>query len=387
MTETGRPQHDGRYCEKLMKNAGIQVDTPEVLLSHHGLLEVCSFERIKCMEALWLNDNLLTKVEGLDTNMQLKALYLHNNRINTLKGSLRFLRHIEMLSLQNNRLTDLEATLKLMQHLTRLEELDLSGNPLANELNYRPRVIYRFPKLKVLDRHVIEWEERQAAKEMFEGKKMSNLGFMKRKPLWKNPPTQPLACLSVLTKEMYKDIDLYKQTTKEERERRERAAVEGRKVVPNTSAPLASTVEALNEKTMTLKDVLSKINGEYGTELTVAPRADATHARGHRSSSRGASEHAGSNKAAAVAAHEQLRTKRDIVTMKRYVSPAARVAAVTTQDWLATRALSAASTGAGLGATAAEDAITLDSALFAAYETRKAQNQLKMDLADWGIKL
>ena len=42
-------------------------------------------------------------------NMQLKALYLHNNRINTLKGSLKFLRHIEMLSLQNNRLTDLEA--------------------------------------------------------------------------------------------------------------------------------------------------------------------------------------------------------------------------------------------------------------------------------------
>jgi len=136
-----------------MKNAGIQVDTPEVLLSHQGLLEVCSFERLKCMEALWLNDNLLTKIEGLDTNLQLKALYLHNNRINTLKGSLKYLKHIEMLALQNNRLTDLEATLKLMEHLTRLEELDMSGNALANELNYRPRVIYRFPRLKVLDRH------------------------------------------------------------------------------------------------------------------------------------------------------------------------------------------------------------------------------------------
>ena len=108
-----------------------------------SLLEVCSFERLKCMEALWLNDNLLTKVEGLDTNMQLKALYLHNNRINTLKGSLKYLKHIEMLALQNNRLTDLEATLKLMEHLTRLQELDMSGNALANELNYRPRVIYR----------------------------------------------------------------------------------------------------------------------------------------------------------------------------------------------------------------------------------------------------
>jgi hypothetical protein len=31
-------------------------------------------------------------------------------------------------------ITDLEATLKGMEHLARLEELDLSGNPLANEV-------------------------------------------------------------------------------------------------------------------------------------------------------------------------------------------------------------------------------------------------------------
>jgi len=118
----------------LLNIAGVQADTPEVLLSHQKLLEVCSFERLKCMEALWLNDNLLSKMEGLDTNMQLKALHMHNNRIRTLKGSLKHLKHIEMLSLQNNRLTDLEATLKLMEHLTRLEELDMSGNPLSNEV-------------------------------------------------------------------------------------------------------------------------------------------------------------------------------------------------------------------------------------------------------------
>jgi hypothetical protein len=383
-------QHDGRYCEKLMKNAGIQVDTPEVLLSHHGLLEVCSFERLKCMEALWLNDNLLTKVEGLDTNMQLKALYLHNNRINTLRGSLKFLRHIEMLSLQNNRLTDLEATLKLMQHLTRLEELDMSGNPLANELNYRPRVIHRFPKLKVLDRHVIEWEERRAAKEMFEGKATSNLGFMKRKPLWKNPPTQPVACLSILTKEMYKKIDVYKRETKEEQERRERAAVQGRKVVPNTTAPLARTVEEMNSKTMTLNDVLGKINSEYGTDLclTTTGAAHADAAQTKRSRSKGATENASSNnRAASVAAHEQLRTKRDFVAMKRYRSPAARVDALSPQDWLATRTFSATAGGGGAGDTWASDVITLDADRFAAYETRQAQNKLKTDLVDWGIEM
>ena len=85
--------------------------------------------------------NLLTKIEGLDTNVQLKALYLHDNRISTLKGSLKYLKHIEMLALQNNRLTDVEPTLKGMEHLTRLEELDMSGNPLANEVQKKVKLL------------------------------------------------------------------------------------------------------------------------------------------------------------------------------------------------------------------------------------------------------
>jgi Leucine-rich repeat (LRR) protein len=68
------------------------------------------------MEALWLNDNLLTKIEGLDTNVQLKALYLHDNRISTLKGSLKYLKHIEMLALQNNRLTGVRILLYMCPH-------------------------------------------------------------------------------------------------------------------------------------------------------------------------------------------------------------------------------------------------------------------------------
>ena len=70
-----------------MKNAGIQVDTPEVLLSHQGLLEVCSFERLKCMEALWLNDNLLNRVEGLDTNLSVCTRRVHTRRGGWLEKS------------------------------------------------------------------------------------------------------------------------------------------------------------------------------------------------------------------------------------------------------------------------------------------------------------
>lgn len=142
--------------------------------------------------------------------MQIKALYLHNNQLTTLKGSIKCLRHIRTLTLYNNRLQDLSTTLPMMEHLHHLDTLgmsqfafadscrlfgsllvqlkpptprdpvvnhsnlrfnllidrmnptltcacgaDMSGNPIANEFNYRLRVIHTFPTLQVLDRHQV----------------------------------------------------------------------------------------------------------------------------------------------------------------------------------------------------------------------------------------
>jgi hypothetical protein len=98
---------------------------------------------------------------------------------------------------------------------------------------------------------------------------MSNLGFMKRKPLWKNAPTRPVACLSDLTKEMYAEIEVYKAKTRRANERKEREAVEGnsKKIVDGSRIPLARTVEEVSLKTKTLTDVLSCIDADYGTSL------------------------------------------------------------------------------------------------------------------------
>lgn len=87
---------------------------------------------------------------------------------------------------------------------------DLSGNPLANEVNYRLRVIHTFPKLKVLDKHEVTVDERTEAKVLFEEIKVSNVAFTKTKPDWKNPPAQEMACLSIMTKDMYKEIEKFK---------------------------------------------------------------------------------------------------------------------------------------------------------------------------------
>ena len=57
-----------------------------------------SLGRFKTLEVLWLNDNKLSKVKGLEDNFRLKHLYLHNNRIASLANSsccLKQLKHLE----------------------------------------------------------------------------------------------------------------------------------------------------------------------------------------------------------------------------------------------------------------------------------------------------
>ena len=54
------------------------------------------------LENLWVNDNKLSAITGLDANFRIKALYAQNNGICTLRGSLRRFTFLETLDLSNN---------------------------------------------------------------------------------------------------------------------------------------------------------------------------------------------------------------------------------------------------------------------------------------------
>jgi hypothetical protein len=43
------------------------------------------FEGFTSLEVLWINDNRLAKLDGLDANFRVKSIYAANNRISTLK--------------------------------------------------------------------------------------------------------------------------------------------------------------------------------------------------------------------------------------------------------------------------------------------------------------
>ena len=75
---------------------------------------------------------------------------------------------METLLLGNNQLRDLD---KFLVHLTKfafLKQLDLFGNPLAEEPDYRMKIIYLMPQVLTLDRHVITVQERIKAKKICE---------------------------------------------------------------------------------------------------------------------------------------------------------------------------------------------------------------------------
>ncbi|GAB5369566.1 hypothetical protein AAMO2058_001416100 [Amorphochlora amoebiformis] len=98
---------------------------------------------------------LISCIKGLSSCKALRNLQLHHNHISNLKGCLRKSKLLETLSVAHNRLHNLDSTLASLTHLSALQNLELSGNPLCEEVNYRKRVIKALPWLQVLDNHII----------------------------------------------------------------------------------------------------------------------------------------------------------------------------------------------------------------------------------------
>jgi Leucine-rich repeat (LRR) protein len=63
------------------------------------------------------------------------------------------MKFIHTLYLDNNKLRNLDKTLSHLVPFSFLKNLNLCGNPVAEEPEYRNRVIYSLPSLDIFDRH------------------------------------------------------------------------------------------------------------------------------------------------------------------------------------------------------------------------------------------
>ena len=161
--------------------------TLELHLGGRGITRLIDFHAFLSLDTLWLNDNKLKSIAGLENNFRIRHLYLHNNRIRRLKGGLRFFKFLQHVCLYGNLLDDLETTLIELSNNKYLEQLELMNNPIAQEDNYRLLVIINIPWLQTLDRLNITQEERNEAailKQKMES--LKDFKFGSKKP----PPTE-----------------------------------------------------------------------------------------------------------------------------------------------------------------------------------------------------
>jgi len=135
----------------------------ELHLAGRGITVLSNFERFKNLSVLWLNNNKLKDLSGLEHNFRVRSLYCHCNHLNFLGNSLDTFLSLNSLTLNDNHFDNMEDVLHSLREMKSLESLDLYNNPVAQEDNYRTRIIVELPSLEVLDKKPIDAEERSNA--------------------------------------------------------------------------------------------------------------------------------------------------------------------------------------------------------------------------------
>ena len=77
-------------------------DTSEIHLGGINAETLSNFKDFLNLQTVWLNNNKLTSLEGLEANFRIKHLYCQNNHISSIEKTLPLLKHLETLFLYNN---------------------------------------------------------------------------------------------------------------------------------------------------------------------------------------------------------------------------------------------------------------------------------------------
>lgn len=148
-----------------LKNDKCVRECTDLHLGQRNINILQGFEKFVSLSRLFLNDNRINSLDGLATNFRIKFLYLHGNRIRRLDiDCLGHMTFLQQLTLNSNLLDDFDGTIRELKSLRHLTVLDMFDNPIAQEDNYRLRVIVELPFIKVLDRHRVTPEEVANAK-------------------------------------------------------------------------------------------------------------------------------------------------------------------------------------------------------------------------------
>ncbi|DAZ96093.1 TPA: hypothetical protein N0F65_000641 [Lagenidium giganteum] len=135
-------------------------------LDNNVIQEIEGIGHLVQLEWLDLSFNNISNIKGLDTLVNLTDLSLYNNCISKLEN-LEALRKLQVLSVGNNSLATTEGLLYL-KCLESLRVLNLAGNPVCLDPEYRPFLLAHLEKLQYLDYALVDSNETVQAREQYQ---------------------------------------------------------------------------------------------------------------------------------------------------------------------------------------------------------------------------
>ncbi|KAG7382897.1 Dynein regulatory complex subunit 3 [Phytophthora pseudosyringae] len=135
-------------------------------LDNNVLQEIDGIGHLVHLEWLDLSFNNISTINGLEKLVKLTDLSLYNNCIAKLEN-LDTLKELQVLSIGNNLLPSTEGLL-YMKCLEKLRVLNLSGNPVCSDPEYRPFLLAHLEKLQYLDYALVDENETVQAREQYQ---------------------------------------------------------------------------------------------------------------------------------------------------------------------------------------------------------------------------
>ncbi|NWR76806.1 LRC23 protein, partial [Centropus unirufus] len=142
-----------------------QLFSLQILELRGNMLESTAGLNLPKVKNLYLAQNAIRSLEGLEGLEWLTTLHLRDNKLVTLDGFHSSMKCLQYLNLRSNSISSLQEVEKL-QVLPMLQALVLLDNPCCEESNYRLEVLVLLPRLQRLDKELFEEDEQAEANEI-----------------------------------------------------------------------------------------------------------------------------------------------------------------------------------------------------------------------------
>lgn len=135
-------------------------------LDNNDITKIENLDHLVNLTWLDLSFNKITKIEGLSTLTKLTDLSLFCNDIEVVEN-LDGLTELQIVSLGNNAIKDLEYTMYL-RRFNKLRMVNLAGNPICKDPEYRSYVLSHIKNLRYLDYRLVDEAAINTAKEQYQ---------------------------------------------------------------------------------------------------------------------------------------------------------------------------------------------------------------------------